>query len=196
MYSNVLNVKEMSKSLFICSYYDICWASIFSFFAATSVAKKVVQQYHEANMLLVVFSSRGFKDLTPSPLVHCWNESQWQTVCVTARACTRWWSLATWPLIRPSKPIVSVCSGFKGNTGQPGKPHSQTLEFAKGLWEAGIHLCVVKTLSGILRKHVHVNKQAGGKVPELSCSERFHLRWACIMIQIKMIRMRLMVIIR
>lgn len=70
MYSNVLNVKEMSKSLFICSYYDICWASIFSFFAARSVAKKVVQQYHEANMLLVVFSSRGFKDLTPSPLVH------------------------------------------------------------------------------------------------------------------------------
>lgn len=129
-------------------------------------------------------------------MVHCWNENQWQTVCVTARACTRWWSLATWPLIRPSKPIVSVCSGFKGNTGQPGKPHSQTLEFAKGLWEAGIHLCVVKTLSGILRKHVHVNKQAGGKVPELSCSERFHLRWACIMIQMKMIKMRLMVIIR
>lgn len=101
----------------------------------------------------------------PWSAVHCWNESRWQTVCVAARACTRWWSPATRTLIRPSKPIVSVCSGFKGNTGQPGKKkptHSQMLQFAKGLRVAGIHRCAVKTLSWILQKHVHLNKQAAG----------------------------------
>ena len=73
---------------------------------------------------------------------------------------------------------------------------SNAAVFAKGLWEAGIHLCVVETLSAILQKHVHVNKQAVGKVPELSCSKRFRLRWVYIMIQMKIIRMRQMVIIR
>lgn len=46
------------------------------------------------------------------------------------------------------------------------------VQFAKGLWAAVIHLYVAKTLSGILQKHVHVNKQAGGKVSNLSCAER------------------------
>lgn len=40
-----------------------------------------------------------------------------------------------------------------------------------------------------------MDKQAGGKVPELSCFESPHLRWASIMIQMKIIRMRQMVII-
>lgn len=51
----------------------------------------------------------GWKDVTHSSswsAVHCGNESRWQTVCVAARACTRWWSPATRTLIRPSKPIV------------------------------------------------------------------------------------------
>lgn len=39
-------------------------------------------------------------------MAHCFNESQWQTVWVTARACTIWWSLAPRPLMMPSKPIV------------------------------------------------------------------------------------------
>lgn len=106
----------------------------------------------------------------------------------TARACTIWWSVATRPLIRHQSPLFLLCSGFKGNTGQSGKPHSQTLQFAKGHWEAGIHLCVAKTLSGILQEHVHVNKQAVGKVPQLSCSKRFHLWWVYIMIQMKIFR--------
>lgn len=65
----------------------------------------------------------------------------------------------------------------------------------QGLLEAGILLCVVKTLSGILQKHVHVYKQAVGIVPEL-CSKRFSLRWVYIMIQMEIIRMHQMVIIR
>lgn len=45
---------------------------------------------------------------------------------------------------------------------------SSAAVFAKRLWAAGIHLCVAETLSGILQKHVHVNKQDAGREPELS----------------------------
>lgn len=80
--------------------------------------------------------------------------------------------------------------------------HSQMLQFAKGLWVAGIHRCAVKTLSWILQKHVHLNKQAAGaKCPSweaLKCCFFFFFcsGWAYIMIQMKMIRMCLIVIIR
>lgn len=60
---------DISEGRFICNYWDICWALIFSF-VVRSVANKVLQEYQEANMLLAVFSSCGLKDLTLSLLVH------------------------------------------------------------------------------------------------------------------------------
>lgn len=45
------------------------------------------------------------------------------------------------------------------------------MQFAKGLWEAVFHLYVAKTLSGILQKHVHADKQAGGSVQSELCGK-------------------------
>lgn len=91
----------------------------------------------------------------------------------TARSCTIWWRLATRPLIRPSKPIVSALFRLQREYWSVWKTAQSNT--AKGIWEAGVHLCVVQTLSGILQKRVHVNKQTVGKVPELGCSTRYCL---------------------
>lgn len=61
-------------------------------------------------------------------------------------------------MIRPSKPVVHDCSGFKKNTGQSKKVYSQKLLFHKELEEAGIHVCGGKASSGMLQKNVHVSK--------------------------------------
>lgn len=152
-------------------------------------------------MFLSVFSSHGLKDLTPSSLVHG-PLLKWKPVVnyVSRSGLQRGHAPYGEVLLHGrwsshQSPLFLLCSSFKGNTGQSGKPHSQTLQFAKGLWEAGIHLCVVKTLSGILQKHIHVNKQAVGKVPKLSCSKRFCFWWVYIMIQIKILQTSQMVII-
>lgn len=117
------------------------------------------------------FSSCGLKDLTPSPLV-CGPLLKWKPVANCVTCSEPQWGHAPYGEVLlhgrwsgHQSPLFLLCSGFKQNTGQSGKPHSQMLQFANGFWEAGIHLCVVKTLSGILQKHVHVNKQAVGNVP-------------------------------
>lgn len=138
----------------------------------------------------------------PWSAVHCWNESRWQTVCVAARACTRWWSPATRTLIRPSKPIVSVCSGFKGNTGQPGrkkKPHTvKCCSLPKGSgWQVFIAAQSKLYHESCRNMCTWTNKlQEQSAQAEKLLNVFFCSGWAYIMIQMKMIRMCLIVIIR
>lgn len=118
----------------------------------------------------------GWKDVTRSSswsAVHCGNESRWQTVYVAARACTRWWSPATRTLIRPSKPIVFCLfrlqreyrSAWGRRKTKKKKTHHHTVKcrsLPKGSGWWGFIAAYSKTLSWILQKHVHLNKQAAG----------------------------------
>lgn len=72
-------------------------------------------------------------------------------------------------------PLFSVCSGFKGNTGQPGedeekKTHHHTVK-CRSLPKGFIADAYSESLSWILQKHVHLNKQAvGAKWPDWGSS--------------------------
>lgn len=147
-----------------------------------------------ASMTLAPLTS-GWKDVTRSSswsAVHCGNESRWQTVCVAARACTRWWSPATRTLIRPSKPIVFCLFRLQreyrsawGRRKKKRKTHHHTVKcrsLPKGSGWWGFIAAYSKTLSWILQKHVHLNKQAAGaKCPSWGsskvCVDDFFCLW-------------------